>query len=156
MRKVEVIQYIANDGAVFQDAERCHEYEQLLDRVAPIEKMLETTVDISSCAFANGSGFVQHDPETFEQAKRMLLEIALERFTKSETGPYEWIKTTMERKWSDNSVHPSWAARAIDEVCQQPIKRLYSRLYCTDSTYREWGQPYFADHPEEATQERLN
>ena len=156
MKAVKVTQYVADDGTVFDDEKRCLQHEALVKRLEPIKKLLEVGFDINHINFANGSGYLQHDRDNFENAKRMLLEIALESFEESDKGPYEWIKTTLEKSWDDSSIHPSWAGRAIDDGCPSPVKSLYYRLYCTDESYREWGQPYFATNPDKGTQKRLN
>lgn len=156
MKAVKVTQYVADDGTVFEDEDSCLKHENLIKRLEPIKRLLDVGFDVEDINFANGSGYCQHDRDNFEKAKTMLLEIALESFTESSTGPYEWIKTTLEKSWDDSSIHPSWAARAIDDGCPSLVRKMFYRFYCTDESYREWGQPYFAANPGKGTQKKLN
>ena len=136
-----ITKFQANDGTEFYHSENCIKYELLIENVKTIMSKLKPIPD--SCDFSNGSGYVQHEKEQLKTAKIALLEISKEYID------HKWIQQSID----DDSVHLSYAGRLISEYSDlRPVYKAWNRLMCVDSQFREWGQPYFATHPEEAKQ----
>lgn len=98
-----------------------------------------------SCDFSNGCGYIQHKKETFLSVRNDLLELA--KFYID----HKWIQEAIDRQ----TVHSSYAHRLIGELSNISLNKAWYRIHCTDSRYREWGQPYYADHPESGTQQEI-
>jgi len=59
-------------------------------------------------------------------------------------------RATMERAWANSGYkHP----READDS-RSPWYNAWSRMVSTDDQEREWGQPYFARHPNPAAKRR--
>lgn len=137
----EIIKYQAKDGKEFDNSDNCKKYESLIDEVKAIMQKLPPIPEMNGCDFENGYGYVQHTEAEFNEVKNDLLNIA-ERMVK-----HKWIEQTR----NDKTVHLSWVARLIGEYGSLlPLSKAWDRLLCVDSELREWGQPYFAEHPEKA------
>lgn len=102
--------------------------------MARIESELPEAIDTTS--FANGGGYIQHDPEKVKQAKENLLVYSNRRF-KTNYG-FDFI------------------GRVMQDSGLIVMYNLWHRLSCVDKYGREWGQPYYAIHPKEGKQVQLN
>ena len=140
-----ITKYKAFDGLEFTDAAECVKHEDNCAEAAHIMSLLPTRPD--GCDFSNGSGFLLHDEVTFLNARRSFCEFA-KRYT-----DHKWLQDTIDKELE---VDASWAGRIIGEVAPRTISQYWHRFSCTDGDLREWGQPYYALHPHEGTQEQLN
>lgn len=140
-----ITKFKADDGAEFDTEAKCIEYEALAAEVAEVVSILPARPDDDGCQFSNGSGYLQHDAAQLKKARDALLRIGMRYMTNP-----PWFQQTR-----DGEAHPSWAGRLMDE-CPRPLSRAWYRFQCCDIQGREWGQPYYANHPDEATQTRLN
>jgi len=140
-----ITKFQADDGTEFNTKDACIAHEMLCAEIAEVMALLPPKVDDTGCEFSNGSGYIQHDPHTFNRVKFALLRIA------NRISPHKWF----EQALYDDGVHESWPGRIISEM-SAPLWRAWHRISCTDSQFREWGQPYFANNPDQATQKRLN
>lgn len=138
MKEETVTIYTCIDGKQFDNERSAKLYEDILWEIHSIERNLPERPDNTD--FANGHGYIQHQMESLRQARELLYDLALR-------------------------VHPSMIeydffsygfVRALDDS-NSVLGKLYYRLVtCVDADLREWGQPYFANHPEHAKQVRLN
>jgi hypothetical protein len=128
----EIIRFEANDGSMFHDVASCLAHESLCEEINLIMLRLKPRAD--SCFKNNETDFIQQDPTIFFDVRRDLLNIA------RSINDHEWFKQSIE----DQTVHPSWAGRIIDEI-SRPLSKAWYRIYCTDKYCREWEQPYFAN-----------
>lgn len=139
--------YIAEDNTEFRDKQACLTYErqclQIKDALLPLGELPEGT------DFTNGGGYIQHDLKDVVGAKRRLLLIA------QEICPFRWIDESLA-KIETNEIHPSWAGRIISDSGHSALNRAWHRILCIDSSAREWGQPYYVEHPSEAEQICIN
>ena len=140
-----VMKFKADDGAEFVSEIECVEYEKLCAEIAGVMGVLPPKPDSPGCRFENGGGYIQHDPATVTAVRASLLRIA------QRLNPHDWFVNSIE----DKTIHSSWAGRLISEM-SAPLYRAWHRISCTDSQFREWGQPYYEAHPNEAKQVRLN
>ena len=136
--------FVAIDGVEFLDKDKCLEYEKLIGEIRQIMSSLPDKPD--TCDFSNGSGYIKHDKESLERVKISLLNIC-----KIHTD-HKWIQQTID----DDTVHLSFAGRLIEEIGIRPLSNAWGRLMCIDNESREWGQSYYASHPDEAIQKQLN
>jgi len=144
MRVVQ--KYIADDGLEFSDEAACARYESVCAEVEQIMATLAAVPDLPSCEFANGAGYLQHDPATAKAARTALLAIA------NRIMPHKWF----EQSITDESVHPSWAGRLIGEMNEKCMWKAWRRFECMTPDFREFGQSYFVSHPGEAKDVCLN
>ena len=139
MRKIQRFQ--AKDGSEFKTEAECIAYEELCDEVSKVMKTLPPLPKDTGCNFANGNGYIQHDAGKLEIARVAILKIG----QRSAKDP-PWLQQTID----DPTIHPSWASRLISEACPSPVRDAWYRFQCIDKKNREWGQPYYANNPDEA------
>lgn len=144
MKKIS--KFVANDGSEFTSQKKCERYEAHCKEVKAVMKKLGSVPKLPNCGFANGGGYIQHDEATFMQVRTQILEIA-KKFT-----DHKWIQETIDKGLE---AHSSYAARIIDECTTRPLGAAWSRVQCVDKQFREWGQPYYAEHPDKAKQVKL-
>lgn len=139
----KIIKYAAHDGSEFFSKKDCARYEDLCDEINKIIGVLQPLPEDKNCEFVNGAGYIQHNAQTFRKVHINLLKIAYRLTT------HNIIKTALE---NPDSVHSTWISRIISDSGVPKILNIaYSRIMSTDQYFREWGQPYFATHPDEAT-----
>jgi hypothetical protein len=133
----------ADDGAEFDAEDACVAYESLCAEVAEVMGTLPARPDDDGCRFSNGGGYLRHDAATLGRARVAILKIA-QQFA---TDP-PWFQQSID---DPAGCHPSWAGRLIDDCCPHPVKSAWYRFMCIDKQGREWGQPYYANNPAEAS-----
>jgi hypothetical protein len=144
MKKVTM--YEANDGTRFDREARCEQYEELCDKVEQAMLILPR-YGIDSCNFANGEGYIQHTKSTYSKARNAVLELA------KTVSNYDGLQQCID----NHELHLSYPRRYLDGgAMHNPIQKALARLLCIDKNYREYGQPYFANNPHEATGGCLN
>ena len=130
--------YVANDGTEFRNGKDALHRDELLNSISSIEKLLPTRPDDAN--FANGHGYIQHKYETIEKVKGFLYELCL--IESPSLSEYNFDSYGFVRSLDDSS---------------SPLYKLYYRIVmCVDDQLREYGQPYFANHPDKAEQRQLN
>jgi len=140
-----ITKYEAFDGSEFISEAKCAEHESSCNEIDLIMSALPKKPD--SCDFSNGSGYLQHEEDITLNVRNKFLEFA-KRYT-----THKWIQESIDKGFE---IDPSWAGRMISECAPSYISRQWYRFQCMDKQLREWGQPYYASHPEAATQTQLN
>ena len=135
----KITKYRADDGTEFNSEAEAVNHDALCLEIKEVMSELPKRPS-NGCKFENGEGFIQHQPHVFFGVRHALLAIG-KRYI--ELG---WIDQAIK----DRNIHPSWVIRLFDERCPA-LSRAWYRIMCTDKKLREWGQPYFADHPDEAS-----
>lgn len=121
--------------------ETAQKYEALIDEVNAILVELNPIPKMGGCDWENGHGFVQQDKDAVISVRRQLLTIAARHIE------HPWIVQSLE----NDSVDTSYAGRLISEFkFLTPLYQGWIRISNIDKQYREWGQAYFALHPEES------
>jgi len=120
----------------------CLEHEENYKLAEKIIQPLGDRPD--SCSFSNGSmGYIQHDRREALRVRNELLEF-FKRYT-----DHKWIQETIDKGWDAD---PSWVSRIISEYLASSIFTLtWHRFSCIDSKGREYGQPYYKNNPDEAS-----
>lgn len=139
-----VTKYVSEDNREFLNAQECHNYEELCECVDKV--MAQLIPKPEGTSFSNGDGYIQQDPAVLKSVKRDLLTLA------NEIMPHEWFQQSI----SDETIHPSWAGRLIGEMNERCLNSAWYRIMCIGPECREYGQPYYANHPEEAKGPCLN
>jgi hypothetical protein len=125
--------YQASDGTKFFDAAQCERHEAELRLLAEIQ--------IPNSKLGHGK-YKQHDRVALLSIKRRLWAVILERY--GDSFP-EW------RKWNADQVHPMSIVGRVMSDSDGPIANAWSQLSRFNFELgREYDQPYFANHPEEA------
>lgn len=133
----KIIKYRAKDNREFYDLDKCMEHEVLLIKIDNIlEKLVPASDDIE---FTNGEGYIQQERDIVKQA----IKESTELYNKSRKEMSKKIETIM------------YYGRLLQDS-GSPLYNLYSRFDCIDTKMREWGQPYFAYHPEKGKQIEYN
>jgi hypothetical protein len=141
----------AEDGARFDTEAECAKYEKLCAKVVEIMKTLRQRPDDKGCNFSNGAGFRQHEKTQFLSVQRALVQLA-----KPYIGNDKDFKRHIDFAMAAaKPVGLCFISRLISECCPRPLDRAWNRLCCFDDQFREWGQPYYAMHPEAAKQVSL-
>ena len=132
--------YVAFDETKFINKIACQKYEKQLDYIKNIFAKLPQRP--SDTDFETGKGYIQHNKQVFKKVERT--------FYKEACKYHKGLN-----KYEMNS-HAFWATLEGEE------SPFYSdcfavRLFCTSrKTWREYGQPYYAEHESEAKQIKLN
>jgi hypothetical protein len=143
---IEIVKYKANDGNEFDTKEKCIERDNLILKVDNIMRMLPELPINDDCDFANGKGYIKHDRLKTGVAKLRLLELCKEHVD------HKWIQQTID----DDNVHPSYVSRILGDYSISPLSNAWHRFTNIDSRFREWGQPCFANNPEQGLDVCLN
>lgn len=134
-----ITKYQARDNREFNLEKDCREHEVLLDKIDGLNSILTKGPD--SCDFANGEGYIQHSNSQLIEFKDKLIDL----FKETVKG-FDFVT---------DKTHVSYFIRVTGD-CGSPLQNCFQRLYCIDSEFREWGQPYFGLNPEKGKQVKLN
>jgi hypothetical protein len=147
----QITQWKANDGSVWNDQESAEARDQLIVAVEMALAPLGPRPNDKSCDFSNGHGYKQHTAGAVLFTRESLwkltaphIQFAIEAQLKHQGMTEEKLRDT---------AHPSWIGRMLDGG-PEPLERAWTRMLCIDAEYREWGQPYYAAHPEAAPEKR--
>jgi hypothetical protein len=135
-----ITQYQAEDGRIFNNKAECLNHDAVLRNIDFVMHRMPKRPQTSE--FENGDGYIQHNPQTVELVKNALIDM--------------WQGE--ENFKLESRAHParySILGRIFSE-CNSPLAVPWQRLCCIDDHYREWGQPFFALHPDKGNQIRLN
>ena len=135
----EVVRYKANDGDEFNSKNACLKHEEKLRVIKKLNKILCKKPVDKDCSFANGSGYIQHTVQNFISESCKALKV------------YEGKDPA--KRWKENP--RGWVGRYLCDGGSE-FAALWSRISCIDPLNREWGQPYYVLHPNEAKQIQLN
>ncbi len=141
-----ITKFQAVDGKEFTDKQECLKYEELIIEVDIIMSVLPETPKNDACNFSNGGGFLQHKKRVLRTSKIEILELCKKYID------HHWIQQTID----DCTVDPSWVARLLSDYNIQPLNNAWYRFSCIDKQSREWGQPYYANNPNEGEQISLS
>lgn len=144
----ERVIYVADDGARFDTKSAARARDALICEVAKAMKPLGPEINDPHLHFANGHGYVQHDVAKVAEARANIMPITRRLLA-------SWFKDQLQRHKRDpGDAHPSWFCRMLDGE-HRPLDKAWTRLWRIDAQGREWGQPYFADHPNEGDQKEF-
>ena len=142
-----ITRFEAIDGSVWPTLEKAEAHEALIRDVA--EAMKPMGERPKGVDFTNGSGYVQHTVQAVASARRSLIALTRPRIQ-------HWFDQQKRDHNTDfDMVHPSWFGRMLDGSAT-PLEDAWRRLCCVDPLNREWGQPYYATHPDHARRFCLN
>lgn len=128
-------------GKIFNTAEECIRYENISKQVNNILNTLENPDKYNQeCQFSNGKGFIQHPHGTRDMLEKEIVRLSNEWFNNEE--PFINFNYYLGRCINDSNVS-----------C---LNKLSYKLMCIDKLEREYGQPYYASHPNEIKGGRLN
>lgn len=131
-----ITKYKALDESVFDTEKECLEYEKICTKV---DEIMKDMIDVpDTCDFGNGKGYIQQDQLIVDTAKTKLLSLGRKLYKSAENASFYGIG-----RWFDDSGNSA-------------LYHAWGRLSNCDSQYREWGQMYYALHPEQGKQIQLN
>lgn len=141
----QITKYQAFDGKEFTSEVECENYEDFSNRVKEAMIGWPEEPKNDGCSFANGGGYIQIPKEILRCVRIRLLDLI------SEKCDHPWVKETY-----DESKHASWVGGLIGEMPYPELQKAWGRLCNIDTEGREWGQGYYAAHPNEGKQICLN
>lgn len=145
MNITEITRYVADDKSEFDNRAAADKYCEQADLVARL--MSELLPKPEGCDFSNGHGYIQHDAELLKAVWNGLLDYAAQFLM-----PHAWLAESQ-----DLAADASWVGRLIGEWGHKALGDAWYRMQCIDRrTAKEYGQPYFALHPNEAKGGCLN
>lgn len=137
----QITKWKADDGTEFTEESECAAYEKMCADVTLVMSAFPAQPENDSCSFANGGGYLQLSEEVVADVRGKLLDI---------------IATKIDHKWveesRDTKIHPSYVDRLLGDYDIRPLCSAWGRLSKIDKQWREWGQPYYATHPDEGKQ----
>lgn len=142
----EVKQYQSEDGELFNSELDCINYENLISAIEGIDSRLPKLPKKDNSNFSNGEDYLQHDSEIIKKAMIDLLKIS--DISKEYWNEPEFLNSPFDCRFGI-------IGRIIGDS-DSPIHSLWFRFMCMDDNYREYGQPYYALHPEKSTGICLN
>jgi hypothetical protein len=129
------IVYQAKDGKQFDDEFECFEYEEWCKR-------LEAAMCMPEIPRLDSDQYYQHTKMAVHMTRRRLFKLYLERYGDSFPD---------HKDWNPDTLHPMCAVGRILDDAGGPLRTAWGRLMNTDmDTYREYNQPYYVMHPQEA------
>lgn len=134
----EITIYQCEDGTRFDKRTDALEYESYYKIAKGIESRL-----ISIGRKLNYNEYIQQDPEEVKKIRYDFLTLVAQKIP-------EWKEWAIQCR--DGIRHISHIERVIDDYGIKWMKHLAFRLACISADGREYQQPYFTNHPEEATQ----
>lgn len=135
-----VTQYKAIDGTLFSLMSDALKRDCL---VVAVEIAMRPLVPCN----LNDREWIQHDDEACLQAKRNMLALVREQYS---TARYPVLLN------SDDVIHPMSAVGRIVSEGGGPLSIAWGRLGCINwDNFREYSQPYFALHPEQANEDAV-
>jgi hypothetical protein len=129
-------QYRADDGKTFTTPEECERYEAVLKQVC---SLLDTLPDADKYNISNGGGYIQHKPGTYKKIETLLIKLS-----------NLWFKP--KEKFTHFNYY---LGRVIDDSNMSCLNKLSYKLMCIKEE-REYGQPYYALHPNECKNIQVN
>ena len=141
----QITMFEASDGRKFNTEKECLTYETTVMTINQIMARLPARPDNGS-RFVNGKGYIQHNKAVFLRAQRALVHLL--DASLAEDSTYErHISAALA---SEIPVGLCFIGRLIDDMGPAPLRTAWNRILCTNSRFREYGQPYYALHPEKA------
>jgi len=128
----EVITYIAECGTEFKDRGECLRHEVLMGDLRNIVKPI-------------GEG--PRDSRSYIQHSAAMCVATHILFIERIKHLHPRFKSILDR-WDEH--HPSHAHHLVSEACPMSVGSLYHRFTCIDKSGRQFSQPYFVTHPNEA------
>lgn len=125
--------YQAVDGSNWPTPREALQRDALCSHVDEAMKLLRPRP--SDVGFSNGDSFVQQEEGPWLAAKQRIVDLAY-----AVTGDAVFTNIAED-------IHPRGLAGRILDDTGGPLAKAWWRFSCIDSQHREWGQPYFVNHP---------
>ncbi len=129
--------YITSDGSRFITIEKANAHQAITDQVERIMETLRPRPQNDANSFANGTGYIQQSYLAVESVRRALWSLTAQVMT------YPGSENPMR-------INPSWVLGMLGDK-HGPLWGAWQRLSCiSETTCREYGQPYFTRRESEA------
>lgn len=135
MKAVTLTKYKAIDGALFDEQEKCLEYESQLKDANSVEKLMKDKPN--DCGFSNGGGYLQYTGNEYKAIHNAAFKVT-SKYVDISGCSVEGVNFILSR-----------------EFHSPPLNHIWYRIWCIDRQYREWDQVYYANNPNEGTQKQL-
>lgn len=133
----EIKTYQTDDGCIFSTLVEAEKYDVLLQTCNEIEAKLMTTPE-DDMDFANGTGWIQHPKGSKITLGMNLLNLTNKHFNTS------YINLD------------GMAKKIIHSSRVSCLNHLFNRYTCISNDDREFGQIFFAEHPNKAKGGQIN
>jgi hypothetical protein len=130
--------YVADDGVEFTDFTSCANYKELCEIVDFYMRQLPKAPNTSS--FQAGKGYIQHDIATVKLVRNKIIKFL-----------HQACGGTFNLESATNGVlHPSYISYHSDHIKEKCLKNAWYRFQCMTEEFKEYGQPYFCNNPDQA------
>lgn len=137
MKMIEI--YETKDGSRFDDKNKAEQYEVILDRVKEINSRL---INIGRGLEFNE--YIQQDENVVKICLSDFMDVVADAIPEYA----DWAEQT-----KSGERHYSHIGRVISDYNIKCLWKFYFRLDCIAENGKEFQQPYFTKHQEEATKE---
>lgn len=134
----------SDDGKRFDTEADCLNYEQMVIEAAKANKILPQAVD-DGCSFTNGGGYIQYTAENVARFEKETERLIREYISKEYADKYAQCPRGIVGRYLSDGGGPQ----------NDLAYKLWTRRYCIDDSFREWGQPFYALNPDRGTQTEL-
>ncbi len=126
----------------FKTLKEAQAFEKRYEEGEKISKLLKKLPKDDGCCFSNGEGYVQHDLVKLNNFYDALGVANIKKYGKKKEDREKLKEAVEKRAWS-------WIGRFYAEG-DAIFHKMVWRALCIDDKGREFGQPYYANHPNEA------
>lgn len=141
-----VSRFKADDGSMWDTTEAAEKRDREYAEIERIMLPLGAKYDDGACKYANGGGYVQHDPDVCAAVWDALLRVAVREASIIAKWDADGKLGTGREALSNHIA--GWLLRFLDY--SGPLPSAISRMYTIDASGREWGQPYYRNNPGDA------
>ena len=141
----QIIKYKSADGVEFDDKGKCKSHEDLYYCVCQSMERIPKKPEETS--FTNGKGYLQHEKTDVKRCMIEVLKVAQLYFN------YDHMNDVLKDPFACRN---GIVVRFISDCCPRFINSAWYRFICISDNYKEYGQPYYASHQDEASKTRLN
>lgn len=139
----EIIKYKSNDGTIFDRKEDCVNYESICEKVKDIE---DSYLPKPSRKIENNE-YYEHSMLNVYKAKTKFYNLCSEVFKLTNNITFSKIFDEI----SCGNRHPSHGDRILSDFGYTVLSNFSYRLRCIGYGGKEYQQPYFVTHENEAT-----
>lgn len=144
MKEVKMFQ--SDDGTLYKTETEARKNDTKTKEVDAICKLIGGHEPVPCCGFTNGDGYFQLSSESVAKFDA--------EFEKLVRKYQPWIAEDMDKAKAKISPTNGFVARCISDS-DGALWGICSIRMCIDSSFRRWGQPYYANNPSQAKNVKL-
>lgn len=128
-----IVSYMCTDGTRWEVEDEALSHQLLIEQVDDVMGKL-LPVDDNDMQFVNGDYYVQQHADVVIKAREELYKLS-QGYMSAGFTPVSPYKSWSNEKWY-------WYFSDVNVIAM--LANAWRRFWCIDSSYREWGQVYYA------------